>query len=767
MIDTLDFLFVLNTLESVQWLALNSQLHNRSKILFWGQKYQPSAVLQSQIDFIWTGDRVTDLKILQGYIDNLKPNWVCCDFDWSRLVVEGGIVYLRQNANPLDLDTYLKHCRAWIPTHQKAEAIVKSYPILSYNRLNNIQELSASCQSLLTQAKALGADLTALNLLNARLKTLLLLPEGDLNQHLTRPVSAYPNIHLHQTSVFRQATPRISVIVPCYNYAQFLRECVESVLRQTYKDFEIIIVNDGSPDHTSEVCQQLLSDYPEAAIQVIEQSNSGDPAVARNQGIDLAKGEWILCLDADDWINLNFLQACMNTLEQNPHLGILYPRLHETGASQALWNPIPYDVLLLSRLNIIPTASLFRKSDWRRLGGIKTGVIIAEDWDFWLSCLRAEIFGQQVADAILYHRVHPDGSLLDSFGQTRKRNQVKAEIILRRPELYTHMQKNWACSVIFEGEAPPQKVDISWMPYSSHEAVPLQLEQLDQKHLKLLTEENLWRLIRQRSPFHAYHQSWSVRCKQWVQEICINSFTDWHPENPSPPQINSPVWVPTKVALDFFKEKYPDTNTVILPRFAHLIAPPNSSEKLSSKGFQVLAILELEQSAQWQSFLATCQKHFRESDDLALILFFRDAQAEKVFEILSDWLETHSKDKESGAELVILDQRDYTSANLLHLIQPDVVYCSPHQDASGAFWLSAMSQQIPILLEGDIPPEYQTFLKKGTPPVILTQLLQDLSEYQLCNAEANFVSIWNQHILQMMANQIKCDKNQSDSGSTV
>ena len=91
--------------------------------------------------------------------------------------------------------------------------------------------------------------------------------------------------------------PLISVIVPCYNQAQYLDECLQSVLDQTYTDWECIIVNDGSPDHTEEIAKKWVE--KDTRFIYLFKENGGLSS-ARNAGIEIAKGEWIQFLDCDD-----------------------------------------------------------------------------------------------------------------------------------------------------------------------------------------------------------------------------------------------------------------------------------------------------------------------------------------------------------------------------------------------------------------------------------------------------------------------------------
>ena len=99
---------------------------------------------------------------------------------------------------------------------------------------------------------------------------------------------------------------KFSVVVPIYNVEKYLNKCVESILNQTYKDFELILVDDGSPDHCPEICDEYAE--RDARVRVIHKENEGLVA-ARNTGIKEAKGEYICYVDGDDWIANNLLET--------------------------------------------------------------------------------------------------------------------------------------------------------------------------------------------------------------------------------------------------------------------------------------------------------------------------------------------------------------------------------------------------------------------------------------------------------------------------
>jgi len=99
--------------------------------------------------------------------------------------------------------------------------------------------------------------------------------------------------------------PAISVIIPVYNVAAYLEQCVQSVRSQNFSDWELIMIDDGSTDGSSELCDRFAQD--DARIRVQHQANSG-VAVCRNKGIQLAQGEWVCFVDSDDWLDSNYLQ---------------------------------------------------------------------------------------------------------------------------------------------------------------------------------------------------------------------------------------------------------------------------------------------------------------------------------------------------------------------------------------------------------------------------------------------------------------------------
>lgn len=109
------------------------------------------------------------------------------------------------------------------------------------------------------------------------------------------------------------AAPKVSVIVPVYKAEKYLRKCVDSLLAQTFRDFEVILVDDGSPDRSGEICDEYARKYgrKDACIRVFHKANGGVSS-ARNMGLDNVHGEWVAFVDADDWVGESFLDVFLN-----------------------------------------------------------------------------------------------------------------------------------------------------------------------------------------------------------------------------------------------------------------------------------------------------------------------------------------------------------------------------------------------------------------------------------------------------------------------
>lgn len=109
-------------------------------------------------------------------------------------------------------------------------------------------------------------------------------------------------------------TPQISVIVPVYNVEKYLPRCIDSILSQTFKDFELLLIDDGSPDNCGKICDEYAT--KDSRVKVFHKSNGGVSS-ARNLGLDKACGEWITFIDSDDYVEVDYLQELIDAQQQN------------------------------------------------------------------------------------------------------------------------------------------------------------------------------------------------------------------------------------------------------------------------------------------------------------------------------------------------------------------------------------------------------------------------------------------------------------------
>lgn len=178
--------------------------------------------------------------------------------------------------------------------------------------------------------------------------------------------------------------PLISVIVPCYNQAQYMDECLQSVLDQTYHNWECIMVNDGSPDHTEEVALQWTE--KDTRFIYLKKENGGLSS-ARNAGIEVAKGEWILPLDCDDKIGSQYLELASAQFDKD--YTIIYCEAEFFGDKEGKWELPKFSMLELAKGNPIFCSAFYRKSSWRIVGGYDINMMYGlEDWEFWISILK-------------------------------------------------------------------------------------------------------------------------------------------------------------------------------------------------------------------------------------------------------------------------------------------------------------------------------------------------------------------------------------------
>ena len=199
--------------------------------------------------------------------------------------------------------------------------------------------------------------------------------------------------------------PSVSIVVPNYNHARFLRQRIDSILAQTYQDFELILLDDCSADDSRDVLRSYAAD-PRVAHVDLNEKNSGSPFAQWNKGVRLARGKYVWIAESDDYADPRFLERLVNVLEADPGIVIAYSRsLCVTPEGRltcfadrylSRWNAEQWtsDFCMdgremcekyFCRANPVPNASavVFRKGAYEQAGGPDEGMRLCGDWKLW------------------------------------------------------------------------------------------------------------------------------------------------------------------------------------------------------------------------------------------------------------------------------------------------------------------------------------------------------------------------------------------------
>lgn len=175
---------------------------------------------------------------------------------------------------------------------------------------------------------------------------------------------------------------KISIIIPCYNDPDFLKESVESAIKQSYRNKEIILIDDGSDEQTKAEIERLK---PQLDL-VITQKNKG-VSTARNTGIREASGEFILVLDSDDYFEPTFCEKAIAVLEEDKTIKVVtcYARWFTTESSYKIFKPTGGELSNYLFSNVTLSNSMFRKKEWLEVGGYDEKILKGfEDWEFYI-----------------------------------------------------------------------------------------------------------------------------------------------------------------------------------------------------------------------------------------------------------------------------------------------------------------------------------------------------------------------------------------------
>lgn len=206
------------------------------------------------------------------------------------------------------------------------------------------------------------------------------------------------------------ARPRVSVVIPAYNAEIFLADAVQSVLQQTWRDLEVVIVNDGSTDSTLALAERFRAG--DSRVRVVDKSNGGLSS-ARNAGIAESSGDLICFLDADDVLLPDKLERQVRFLDDFPGCDLVYSDYYiGDGELTPIWlesvrpGLLRMDQWLLYRNRFAPMSPLLRARLVAAIGEFDQTLRAAEDWDYWIRAAQLGRFSY-LPGAVAVYRVHP------------------------------------------------------------------------------------------------------------------------------------------------------------------------------------------------------------------------------------------------------------------------------------------------------------------------------------------------------------------------
>lgn len=198
--------------------------------------------------------------------------------------------------------------------------------------------------------------------------------------------------------------PLVSIVLPTYNQARFLPAALGSILKQTFRDFELIVVNDGSTDRTAAILDSYRRRH---RIRVITQSNQGLPT-ALNTGFADAQGQYLTWTSSDNILLPTMIEVLSRELEDHPSVGVVYSDwyfIDEDGEVLTAFETLDYDQYLLLYANIVHCSFLFRRECMDRAGLYDPELEYGEDWEYWIRLSRFTQM-KRVPQALYCYRLH-------------------------------------------------------------------------------------------------------------------------------------------------------------------------------------------------------------------------------------------------------------------------------------------------------------------------------------------------------------------------
>jgi glycosyltransferase involved in cell wall biosynthesis len=232
---------------------------------------------------------------------------------------------------------------------------------------------------------------------------------------------------------------KVSIVVPCFNQEAFIAETLDSVLRQTYGDWECLVVDDGSTDGSAAIIRSYAD--KDRRFLPITKTNGGI-ASARNLGFAQAKGELFVPLDGDDKLHPDFLRRAVECFTAQPDIDLVHTKTKRFGASNKVWRLPEYSYEKLLWQNMLVNTTLYRREAFARTGGYSAEMVHGfEDWEFYVRLLSPEAKVRFIDAPLFFYRVK-ENSRSTELAESGKVEESQRLIYARNREIYNQFAEN-------------------------------------------------------------------------------------------------------------------------------------------------------------------------------------------------------------------------------------------------------------------------------------------------------------------------------------
>lgn len=228
---------------------------------------------------------------------------------------------------------------------------------------------------------------------------------------------------------------KVSVIIPYYNNDKTIEDTIKSVVNQTHKNIETIVVNDGSEEISELFLEKINSQYN---IIVLKQPNSG-PSIARNLGAKIASGYYLLFLDADDIIAESYIEKCVSKFNDDKNLEIVYSKAKYFDYVNKDWNlaELQFPDFLIN--NCIYISSLIKRDTFINIGLFDTNIAFTEDWELWMRIIKQNGLKSvyKIPETLFFYRKRKEkNSLTDTRDIDNNAEKCRLYIYNKHYDLY-------------------------------------------------------------------------------------------------------------------------------------------------------------------------------------------------------------------------------------------------------------------------------------------------------------------------------------------